>query len=272
MSTEHHPPIEGAVLEGIAKVLGDTDRGLTGPEIGKYLVEVGIVDVDSQNSKWKRLFNAFVNFQNLQQRSNNILKFINKTMSPARFVGKQEQFEDLRFELNKRLGFIGLRLGESGKFQKSDSTQTISEAEKKASRLKNKLESRNCHPKIFEYCRAELVAENYFHTVFEAVKSVAEEIRRRTNLTEDGSELIERTFSLKNPLIKINDLASETQESEHKGFANLIKGVFGMFRNTTAHAPKIVWPIAEQDALDILSTISLIHRRLGTNTNPDTSI
>ena len=43
---------------------------------------------------------------------------------------------------------------------------------------------------------------------------------------------------------------------------NLIKGLFGAFRNTTAHAPKIHWQITEQDALDILTTISLIHRRL----------
>jgi uncharacterized protein (TIGR02391 family) len=43
---------------------------------------------------------------------------------------------------------------------------------------------------------------------------------------------------------------------------NLIKGLFGAFRNTTAHAPKIHWNITEQDALDILTTISLVHRRL----------
>jgi len=35
-----------------------------------------------------------------------------------------------------------------------------------------------------------------------------------------------------------------------------------MFRNTTAHAPKIIWNIDENDALDILSLISLVHRRL----------
>jgi uncharacterized protein (TIGR02391 family) len=43
---------------------------------------------------------------------------------------------------------------------------------------------------------------------------------------------------------------------------NLVKGLFGMFRNTTAHTPKIKWQIEEQDALDILSMTSLIHRRL----------
>ncbi len=74
--------------------------------------------------------------------------------------------------------------------------------------------------------------------------------------------MIDTAFSMKNPLIKINSLSNETEESEHKGFANLIKGVFGMFRNTTAHAPKIIWEINERDALDIMSTISLIHRKL----------
>jgi uncharacterized protein (TIGR02391 family) len=43
---------------------------------------------------------------------------------------------------------------------------------------------------------------------------------------------------------------------------NLLKGLFGTFRNTTAHAPKITWDIEEQDALDILSMVSLVHRRL----------
>lgn len=262
MSKQIQPPIEGSVLEGISKVLGDTASGLTGTEIGKFLQEVSIPDIDSSNTKWKRLYNAFVTFQNRRQLSNNILTFINKSMNPARFIGRNEQYEDTRIELNKRLSFIGLELTDKGQFKRITQSKTISEAEQKANRLKSKLELRNTHPTIFKYCKAELLAENYFHTVFEATKSIADTIRLRTGLTEDGSELIDKAFSIKNPLITINDLSSETKESEHKGFANLIKGVFGMFRNTTAHAPKVIWEISEYDALDILSTISLIHRRL----------
>jgi hypothetical protein len=33
-------------------------------------------------------------------------------------------------------------------------------------------------------------------------------------------------------------------------------------RNTTAHEAKIKWPIEEDDALDILSMLSLVHRKL----------
>ncbi len=263
--SDRFQPIDGSILEGISKTLGDTNNGLTGPEIGKFLLEVNIPDIDSSNTKWKRLYHAFVDFQNKKQISNNILKFVNKSMNPARFVGKHEQFEFLRAELNKRLAFIGLELSERGKFIKTVGATTIAEAQQRVNRLKSKLELRNTHPTIYQYCSAELLAENYFHTVFEAAKSIAETIRQRTGLTEDGSELIDKAFSIRNPMIQINDLSTETKESEHKGFANLIKGVFGMFRNTTAHSPRIVWEINENDALDILSTISLIHRRLNIN-------
>jgi hypothetical protein len=119
MSNKIQPPIEGSVLEGISKVLGDTANGLTGTEIGKFLQEVSIPDIDSTNTKWKRLYNAFVTFQNRKKLSNNILKFINKSMSPARFIGRTEQFENTRFELNKRLSFIGLKLTDTGKFKKN---------------------------------------------------------------------------------------------------------------------------------------------------------
>jgi uncharacterized protein (TIGR02391 family) len=64
------------------------------------------------------------------------------------------------------------------------------------------------------------------------------------------------------PRLAFNTLRSESERSEHTGLMNLIKGVFGAFRNTTAHAPKIYWEINEQDAMDILTTLSLIHRRL----------
>jgi len=43
---------------------------------------------------------------------------------------------------------------------------------------------------------------------------------------------------------------------------NLVKGTFGMFRNTTAHEARILWAMDKVDAEDLLSLASLIHRRL----------
>ena len=41
-----------------------------------------------------------------------------------------------------------------------------------------------------------------------------------------------------------------------------MRGVVGAFRNPTAHEPRVEFPLAEEDALDMLATISMVHRRL----------
>jgi hypothetical protein len=53
-----------AVLENISKILGDTNSGLTGltgSEIHHLLVQSQITDIDSTNTKWRRLYSAFAN-------------------------------------------------------------------------------------------------------------------------------------------------------------------------------------------------------------------
>ena len=64
------------------------------------------------------------------------------------------------------------------------------------------------------------------------------------------------------PKLAFNTLQSESEQSEHTGLMLLIKGMFGLFRNPTAHTPKISWVMKEQDALDLLTVVSFIHRRL----------
>lgn len=56
-------------------------------------------------------------------------------------------------------------------------------------------------------------------------------------------------------------MRTETEKSEHKGFALLIKGAFAAIRNPTAHKLKILWQ-GEEDAADYFTLLSLIHRNL----------
>ena len=118
MSKKLAPPINSEILEMICKVIADTNKGLTGTEIGKKLGDCKIPDIDPSNTKWKRLYNAFADWQNKKQHSNNILSFIQRSISPARFLGRKDEFEDLRNEINKVLSFISLELRENGKFAK----------------------------------------------------------------------------------------------------------------------------------------------------------
>lgn len=63
-------------------------------------------------------------------------------------------------------------------------------------------------------------------------------------------------------MLALNRLHTETERSEQTGLMNLMKGMFGTFRNVTAHAPRVSWVITEQDALDLLTIASLLHRRI----------
>ena len=251
-------------LESICKILGDTNNGISGTEISKYLAETSIKDPQLNSTKWKRLYDALSTKQSEDRCSNNILAFIKYVLRPSRHIHRKEWFKNIRTELNYVLSFEGFELTESGDIRETDKVKTFSEAEERAQNLRKTLLDRKIHSDILTFCKAELLVDNYFHAVFEATKSIAEKIRIKTNLTSDGGNLVDEAFSYKGkiPYLALNNLTTESHESEQKGFMNLLKGVFGTFRNTTAHAPKITWEVNEQDALDTLSMISLIHRKL----------
>jgi hypothetical protein len=43
---------------------------------------------------------------------------------------------------------------------------------------------------------------------------------------------------------------------------HLCKGLMRAIRNPEAHEPELDWPINQQDALDILSLISFLYRKI----------
>jgi uncharacterized protein (TIGR02391 family) len=77
-----------------------------------------------------------------------------------------------------------------------------------------------------------------------------------------GAELVNQALGTKAPIIAINSLGTDTEISEQKGFGNLLIGLFGAVRNPAAHAPKVIWPMPEQDTLDIFALVSFVHRKL----------
>jgi uncharacterized protein (TIGR02391 family) len=259
---ERVPPFNAQKLEAACRVLAAKERGLTGSEIGYLLRDCRVEDVSPDMTKWKRLFNALVGAQNKHQMGNHLIMFINRALDPVNHSRTREKFEWLRSELNVVLAFSGCGVREDGKVIRTETATTLKEARARAGALKSKLEDRGGHPEIFKYCRAELVEENYFHAVLEAVKGVADRVRSLSSFTSDGADLFNAAFSTKAPVIAINALATETQVSEQKGFNNLLVGLFGAVRNPTAHAPKVSWPMTEQDAMDIFALVSFIHRKL----------
>jgi uncharacterized protein (TIGR02391 family) len=261
---EQIPPFSAQQLTAICQVLADTDKGLTGTEIGQLLADSRIRDTDPELTKWKRLYNAFAHWQNTKQLGNCVLMFISRAMNPALYTTRRDLFAFRRDELNVVLAFSGMHVGEDGKLRRSSKAENLSEAMKRASRLHDALSSRKVHEDVLKFCKAELLDENYFHAVFEAMKSIASKIRTLSGLKSDGADLVQHAFGQgqSGPLLAINSLSTDTDKGEQRGFANLLVGLFGTIRNPLAHNPKVEWDMSEQDALDILTTASLVHRKL----------
>lgn len=105
--------------------------------------------------------------------------------------------------------------------------------------------------------------ENYFHAVLEASKSVADKLRNLAAMTGDGSPLVDAACSLASgPRIAFNGLVTDWERSEQTGIATLMKGLFSTIRNPAAHAPRVLWATSRQDAFDMLTLASMLHRRL----------
>ena len=256
---EHSKCLSPELMERIARVIGDTNEGLTGSEIGRYLLQSGLKDVSPNLTKWRRLYDAFAYNQNTYQYSDNILRFICNVVNPRRY-SDSEQFEKTRLQINEILSYVGYELQQNGKFRVVDVATTISEAQSRANKLLSDLKARNAHSDIFKYCTAELVDKNYFHAVFEACKGLFERIRQLSFIQADGVKLVSYVFN--HPALIINEYKTQQQKDEQKGFEAILEGICKMFRNPEAHCPKIEWPMEEQDALEILSLISYCHRRL----------
>ena len=270
------PSLNESHLQALCEVLGDTTSGLSGSEIGRYLSECNIPDPTPTLTKRFRLLEALRAKQRADRCANNVLAFIKKVMNPVLYHSMPDYYPQFRTRLNTPLAFTGYQVNECGDIVPVTAARTLGEAEARAGRLESELRRRRVHADVLAFCKAEFLQENYFHAVLEATKSVSAKIRSKSGLTGDAGELANQAFALGKvgmPFLAFNTLTTDTEKSEQSGLMNLFIGMFGTFRNVTAHGAKLDWTITEQDALDLLTLVSLLHRRLdGSYRTPRTII
>lgn len=250
--------IPEAHVQTLAKVLGECG---TGSEISRVLQDRRLQDNSGESTKWKRLYWVFMDTQRMYGCANRILDFIRAFLAPGRFVGRMELFEEHRNALNEVLVLSGLEFRADGQFARQKVATTLDEAEGRVRTVRTKFRGRQIHPEVLKYCKAELMRDNYFHAIFEATKGLAQRIRDMSSCQGDGAALVDRVFAIDQPVLAFNALMTDTEKSEHKGFAALLKGCFAAARNPRAHEPRILYQDGD-DAADFLSLISMLHRKL----------
>jgi len=253
--------LQRETIEALSEVISEM---LTHTEITNLFQQHRYKNICYEGNKFIRIYNSFVNEYNSTKKVAVIFNVLFSIINPVKFA-KQEEYNDVLYKINTILAHEGLQLSFSnGKKQvhKIKKARDINDAKAKADQLRQILESRDIHPYVLQFCKAELLQENYFHAVLEASKSIYSRIRDLSHINEDGNKLVDIAFSTKSPILKINPLKTQSDISEQVGFMNLIKGVTSMFRNPTAHEAKIYWPISKEEAIDLLTIISFIHKKL----------
>lgn len=215
------------------------------------------------SSKARMLFNYFNWIVNQKHDSIEICVCVEYFFTLSDFIDDVEGFEEKRNKLNILLSLSGLELDEGGKICDIQQAETLDEALKKAESLLAKVRERRLHMRIEACCRKDLLRDDYFDVVSEAVMGVFDRIRELSGkYTEEGSRLVDAAFGSKYSVLVINARSTASEESEQTGLMSFLKGLYGTFRNPAAHELKVHWKKDKDEVLEILGAVSLAHRYL----------
>ena len=262
-------------LYNISAIIADTNRGLTKSELERHLRESKITLVSDgaySNGVYYRiglnkrdwLYNCFANEINNSHSFNKIGGFIEIVMNPSNYtkLEKREHYHFMLEELNKILLLQGCEINSFGKLIENVKADSLDEVDRRVNSLRKKLYDRNIHSEVSKYCINDYLRKDYFDTVFEATKGLAERVREISGLKSDGSELFQTAFATKDPYIILNKLVTDSEKNEYNGLKELLISLFHLVRNPMAHTPKINWKQNENEVLDILTIISFAHKYL----------
>lgn len=250
----------------ICDVLANSATGLTGTEIGTFLLRLHMPDPGAGVSKKSRLFEAMQQRQRRNEDGHAAVAFIQAAMDPGRYVGTALIFEKRRELLNTVLAETGLFVGEDGKVQVAINPETTQDSEKRAHALMVAAEARGIHQEVSRIIGSDAMDHSHFKVALHIVLALSDRIRFVSGLTCDGTELVDRAFggisAGRMPLVALADLMTESGRSQQASLIGLTKGILSTFRGVSGFAPRIPWELSDADLLDLAALASMLHRRL----------
>jgi uncharacterized protein (TIGR02391 family) len=142
---------------------------------------------------------------------------------------KQEELDSLISTLE------ALGVGRTSELRKIKLDETVPEIRIPPRELVRRLEN---HPLVADIATAplELFRNGHFN---EAVRKAAERfessVQQKTGLQEIGKSLMSKVFSLTNPLISLNSLATENEKGIQEGYMFMTMGLMRGIRNIFSH-------------------------------------
>lgn len=194
-----------------------------------------------------------MSFQRLQKQITKLRK-LDDWGSPILKKWKEDVTESIKIEFGaksrqveqfKRLDFMGpLFLREQGRnYLQEALSQAETILEVFEEELSESTEWRgfweDIHPQIRIVSKNRYYSKSYADSVEAALKELNSKIKQvvleRTGNEFDGADLMNRAFSANDPIIKLEELATESQKSIQKGYQLIFAGTMTGIRNPKAH-------------------------------------
>jgi uncharacterized protein (TIGR02391 family) len=78
-------------------------------------------------------------------------------------------------------------------------------------------------------------ARDYTATILDAIHFLGQLIRERSGLESDGQALVGAAFGGANPVLKVNQLQTESDWNVQRGIESLLRGLYQAIRNPRSH-------------------------------------
>lgn len=102
---------------------------------------------------------------------------------------------------------------------------------------------------------------HYARAVEEAYKCLNNTVKAKSGLSMDGQDLMNQAFSLKNPVLKLSALKTDSQKDEQLGYMLILGGCMTGIRNPRAHEHQL-WDLPDV-ALEMLAWANHLMRVVG---------
>lgn len=171
---------------------------------------------------------------------------MDRTLPQGYIRGYREAIEEAKSKVRTALSILEERLRDMGESPGGQALQAI--------------EGLDLHPEIEQAAGAPYRDNHYSNAIEDAVKALNGLVKLRSGMDNlDGTTLMERVFNPKDPVLRFNELADESDRNQQKGYMMLYSGAVTGLRNPRAH--KLMVDDAER-ALEFIAFVSLLAKLL----------
>jgi hypothetical protein len=252
-------PFEETILKRLANILGDTNTGLTSTEIGEIFADLEIPDPTPALTKRTRLLNAWLDLQATQKSGDPVVAFVDHATG-LNFAHRWRNTpsRDRRL-LNEFLAHCGKLLSDA-----APPTTSAACNGHPIAVLLSELQRRHAHTFVLTQCGKAGISSTNREILKDAAATLKRRIRQLAGKPAEGPPLLGVFYKgdADAPALRINNWRTPDQHAEQRGIAEIVAGIFRMLDRPQGSSHNANCPADELDALDVLSIVSFVHRKL----------